>query len=55
MYILNDKLGARLGVGPRIDYKNLVLFAPFFHLDRTDQCFFLQELDINFINKKNNS
>ncbi len=31
LYLLNNKLGARLGVSPRIDYKNLVFFAPFFH------------------------
>jgi hypothetical protein len=37
LYLLNGKLGARLGVAPRIDYKNLVLFAPFFHMDRTDR------------------
>lgn len=37
LYLLNGKLGARLGVAPRIDNKNIVLFAPFFHRDRTDQ------------------
>jgi hypothetical protein len=31
LYSLDGKLGARLGVSPRIDYKNLVLIAPFFH------------------------
>jgi hypothetical protein len=31
LYSLNNKLGARLGVSPRIDYKNFVLIAPFFH------------------------
>ena len=31
LYLLNNKLGARLGVSPRIDYKNIVFFAPFFH------------------------
>jgi len=30
LYLLNNKLGARLGVSPRIDYKNLVFIAPFF-------------------------
>ncbi|WP_373521838.1 hypothetical protein [Aquiflexum sp.] len=37
LYSLNGKLGARLGVSPRIDYKNLVLIAPFFHRDTADQ------------------
>lgn len=31
LYSLDGKLGARLGVSPRIDYKNFVLIAPFFH------------------------
>jgi hypothetical protein len=33
LYSLDGKLGARLGVSPRIDYKKLVLIAPFFHQD----------------------
>lgn len=37
LYSLNGKLGARLGVSPRIDYKNLVLIAPFFHRDTADE------------------
>jgi hypothetical protein len=37
LYLLEGKLGARLGVSPRIDYKNLVFFAPFFHRDTTDE------------------
>ena len=37
LYLLKGKLGARLGVAPRVDYKNLVFFAPFFHRDRTDE------------------
>ena len=37
LYLLDGKLGARLGVSPRIDYKNYVLIAPFFHKDRTDE------------------
>ena len=32
-YIKEGKTGAKLGVSPRIDYKNLVLIAPFFHFD----------------------
>jgi hypothetical protein len=37
LYLLEGKLGARLGVAPRIDYKNWVLFAPFFHRDKTEE------------------
>ncbi|HCA82952.1 MAG TPA: hypothetical protein DEP18_04130 [Flavobacteriales bacterium] len=37
LYVLNGNLGARLGVSPRIDFKNLVLITPFFHRDRTDE------------------
>jgi len=37
LYSLEGKLGARLGVSPRIDYKNFVLIAPFFHRDTADE------------------
>lgn len=37
LYLFEGKLGARLGVSPRIDYKNLVLIAPFFHRDTSDE------------------
>ena len=37
LYLLNGKLGARLGVAPRVDYKHLVIFAPFFHRDKTEE------------------
>ena len=37
LYLLKGKLGARLGVAPRIDYRNWVLFAPFFHRDIADE------------------
>ncbi len=36
LYMHEGKLGARLGVSPRIDYKNVVFFAPFFHKDARD-------------------
>ena len=35
LFVLNGKLGARLGVSPRLDYKNYVIMAPFFHRDVT--------------------
>ena len=35
-FILKGKEGLRLGAGPRIDYKNLVIFGAFYHFDRTD-------------------
>ncbi|MDO8966373.1 hypothetical protein [Algoriphagus sp.] len=37
LYSLDGKLGARLGVSPRIDYKNFVFIAPFFHRDTADE------------------
>jgi hypothetical protein len=37
IFLYNDKLGARLGVSPRVDYKNIVLIAPFFHRDVTGE------------------
>jgi len=36
-YILNGKTGARLGVSPRLDYKNFVLIVPFYHRDSTNE------------------
>lgn len=36
LYLFKGNLGARLGVSPRIDYKNLVFFAPFFHKEASD-------------------
>jgi glutamate synthase domain-containing protein 3 len=35
-YVRNGKSGGKLGVSPRIDYKNFVLIAPFFHFDDPD-------------------
>lgn len=35
-YIKEGKTGAKLGVSPRIDYKNFVLIAPFFHFESSD-------------------
>lgn len=37
LYLLEGKLGARLGVSPRVEYKNLVIFAPFFYREKTEQ------------------
>jgi hypothetical protein len=36
LYSHEGRLGARLGVSPRIDYKNMVFIAPFFHKDNRD-------------------
>jgi hypothetical protein len=36
-YFLNGRPGARLGVAPRIDYKQLAFFAPFYHRDSADE------------------
>jgi hypothetical protein len=36
-YIKEGKTGAKLGVSPRIDYKNFALIAPFFQFDSTNK------------------
>ncbi len=36
LYINKGKLGAKLGVGPRFDYKNFVLFTTFFHFENAN-------------------
>jgi hypothetical protein len=52
LYLLDDRLGARLGVSPRIDYKNLVVMAPFYHRDRTETWIWSVGLGYKF-HKKN--
>ncbi|NBW38406.1 MAG: hypothetical protein EBR30_25975 [Cytophagia bacterium] len=32
-YVKEGRSGAKLGVSPRIDYKNFVVIAPFFHFE----------------------
>jgi len=54
LYLLEGKLGARLGVAPRVDYKNLVLFAPFFHRDKTDEWIWSVGFGYKFHKKKSN-
>lgn len=54
LYIFEGKLGARLGVSPRIDYKNLVLFAPFFHRDTTEEWIWSVGFGYKFHRKKSN-
>jgi hypothetical protein len=54
LYLLDGKLGARLGVAPRVDYKNLVFFAPFFHRDRTDEWIWSVGFGYKFHKKKSN-
>jgi hypothetical protein len=34
-YIKEGKTGAKLGVSPRIDFRNFALIAPFFHFEST--------------------
>lgn len=36
-YVKNGQPGAKLGVSPRIDYKNIVLIAPFFHFEHDNE------------------
>lgn len=52
LYLLENKLGARLGVAPRIDYKNVVLFAPFFHRDKTETWIWSVGIGYKFHKKK---
>lgn len=52
IYYLEGKLGARLGVSPRIDYKNFVIMAPFFHRDKTDEWIWSLGLGYKFHRKK---
>lgn len=35
-YVREGKSGAKLAVGPRIDFKNLVFALPFFHFDTSE-------------------
>lgn len=51
LYSLEGKLGARLGVSPRIDYKNLVFIAPFYHRDTADEWIFSVGLGYKFHRK----
>jgi hypothetical protein len=39
-YIKKGKTGGKLGVAPRVDFKDWVFFAPFFHFDDPDQWVF---------------
>lgn len=52
LYLHEGKLGARLGVSPRIDYKNFVLIAPFFHRDTADEWIWSVGFGYKFHRKK---
>lgn len=54
LYIFEGRLGARLGVSPRIDYKNIVLIAPFFHRDTADEWICSVGFGYKFHKKKSN-
>lgn len=51
-YLLEGKTGARLGVSPRVDYKNLVLIAPFYHKDSTGEWIWSVGFGYKFHKKK---
>lgn len=51
-YVKAGKTGAKLGVSPRIDYKNFALIAPFFHFDSTDKWVWSVGLGYKFHQKK---
>jgi hypothetical protein len=51
-YVKSGKTGAKLGVGPRIDYKNLVLISPFFSFESQDEWVWTIGLGYKFHAKK---
>lgn len=51
-YVFNGKTGARLGVSPRIDYKNFVVIVPFYHRDSVDEWIGSLGLGYKFHKKK---
>jgi len=51
-YVKEGKSGAKLGVSPRIDFKNLVLIVPFFHFDQSDTWVWSVGLGYKFHKKK---
>ena len=50
-YILNGKTGAKLGVSPRLDYKSIVLIAPFYYRDSTNEWIWSMGLGYKFHKK----
>ncbi len=48
LYRYQGRMGARLGVSPRIDYKEWVLIAPFLHMDSRDEWVFSVGLGYKF-------
>lgn len=51
-YIKEGKTGAKLGVSPRVDYRNFVLIAPFFHFDNPDKWVWSVGMGYKFHKKK---
>lgn len=51
-YTKEGNTGAKLGVSPRIDYKNFALIALFFHFKRTDEWVCSVGLGYKFHRKK---
>lgn len=51
-YVKSGKTGAKLGVGPRIDYKNLVLISPFYSFESNDEWVWTIGLEYKFHAKK---
>lgn len=51
-YIKEGKTGAKLGVSPRIDFKNYALIAPFFHFESTHKWVWTIGLGYKFHKKK---
>ena len=51
-YVKSGKTGAKLGVGPRIDYKNLVLISPFYSFESQNEWVWTVGLGYKFNAKK---
>ncbi|MFN3801619.1 hypothetical protein [Belliella pelovolcani] len=52
-YIKEGKTGAKLGVAPRVDYKNIALFVPFYHFDNDDTWVWSIGIGYKFHRKQN--
>ncbi|WP_114751411.1 hypothetical protein [Pleomorphovibrio marinus] len=47
-YVYEGRTGARLGVSPRVDYKQWVFITPFLHMDSRDEWVFSVGLGYKF-------
>ncbi len=50
-YFKNGKPGGKLGVSPRIDFKNWALITPFYHFENSDKWVFTIGIGFKFTDK----